>query len=482
MHRIAAIAFLSLFSNLLCAQPKYRVVIMTDMTHDDGNSLIRYLYYANELETEAIIVTPQLPDYTFDATGPWDKATSILNAYATEYEQLKKHHSGYPTPSYLSQITKKGRGALPIIWHTNDKRFEGKIVDRHVVSEWGEIKYGDWIGDGLNPNGEPKDSEGSEFLQSIFEEEDDRPIFVQMWGGSITFVQALYRFREKHGERALEDLMNKLHIFGIHLQDITFDFMINLDQLQEIKCLNMGDVASTYEGKRYHPRWFIFDHGHFWHYVASSEPNYVKPMPHSEVSGHGPMSEHYDGGGEGDSPSFLYLISGNLGLNDPLKPGQGSWGSLFVPMGEPFPQGYYSTCGVEKAHLNRWVVDAKRSFENRLNYSLKNPDEVNHVPVAVVQGKGGEQAQAWKAKPGATIQLDASKSHDPDEDQLNFKWYFYPEAGTLKDIPVIENASSDKIKFKMPNTRATGDLHLILEVEDSGSPSLKSYKRFIITL
>lgn len=479
---ICFLLFLFITETKAFAPQKFRVVIMTDMTHDDGNSLIRYLYYANEFDTEAIIVTPQLPDYNYNATEPWEKVNAILTGYSKEYGQLKKHHADYPSPESLLKVTKKGRGALPIIWLTNTRKFQGKIADRYVESEWGDIRLSDWIGEGKNPHGEPKDSEGSEFLQAIFEKEDDRPIFVQMWGGPITFVQALYRFKQKHGDKKFEDLMAKLHVFGIHLQDITFDFMINLDDVQDLKCLNMGDVKSAYQGKRFHPRWFLWDRGHFWHYVGSKEPGYVKPMTAAEVSRHGPMSETYDNGGEGDSPSFLYLVSANLGLNDPLEPGQGSWGSLFAPMGDPFPDGYYSTCEVDKSHLTRWVEDAKNSFKNRLNYSLKNPDEVNHEPVPVVNGKNNDEIHVLEIKPGGAVRLDASRSTDPDNDKISYNWFFYPEASTIKDMPVIKDASAEKIEFQMPDTATSGTLHLILEVKDSGSPSLKSYQRFVIKL
>ncbi|TNF42691.1 MAG: DUF1593 domain-containing protein, partial [Bacteroidetes bacterium] len=80
----------------ILASEKYRVVILTDMTHDDGNSLIRYLYYSHQFETEAIIITPQLPDFNFNDKGPWEKGQSILKAYKQEYNQLRKHHSDYP--------------------------------------------------------------------------------------------------------------------------------------------------------------------------------------------------------------------------------------------------------------------------------------------------------------------------------------------------------------------------------------------------
>ena len=64
------------------AGEKYRVVILTDQTHDDGNSLIRYLYYSNLFDTEAIIVTPQLPDFNHNDEGPRQKVQGIINAYS----------------------------------------------------------------------------------------------------------------------------------------------------------------------------------------------------------------------------------------------------------------------------------------------------------------------------------------------------------------------------------------------------------------
>lgn len=61
---------------------------MTDMTHDDGNSLIRYLHYAHLFDTEAIIVTNQLPDYYHDSPEPWNKAQEIIKAYQRNTNSL----------------------------------------------------------------------------------------------------------------------------------------------------------------------------------------------------------------------------------------------------------------------------------------------------------------------------------------------------------------------------------------------------------
>ncbi len=461
------------FFNLTAtAQEKYRVVIMTDMTHDDGNSLIRYLYYAHHFDTEAIIITPQLPDFPYDSPAPWEKANRILDAYQQELSQLSKHHSGYPAYQDLKQVTHQGRGAVPIIWLTNEKKFDGDIAGRKVTTTWGDIKFSDWIGEGNNPNGEPKDSEGSDFLQEVFAKDDDRPIFVQMWGGPITFIQALYRYRQKVSKQKFQQLLDKLHIFGILLQDITFDYLINLDKVQELNCANMGTVKSTYSGERVQPRWLLHDAGHFWKYITV--------MKQEEVNGHGPMSELYDHGGEGDTPSFLYLLSAQLGLNDPLQPTQGSWGSRFVSMGEDFPSGYYHTCGVDVQHLTRWVDATRNSFLNRLNYSLKNPEEVNHEPVAVVNGNTGNQIIRIKARPGLKIKLDASHSSDPDGDRLQWKWFNYLEAGTYPEEVNPESSDQPLTSIIIPEKNVDGEIHLVLELKDTGNPPLVSYRRIIV--
>lgn len=451
---------------------RYRVVIMTDMTHDDGNSLIRYLYYSPHFDTEAIIVTNQLPDYNHNDDGPWMKIQSILKAYAQEYDQLIKHDPRFPPYEELSAITKRGRGALPIIWTTEDREFAGQIADRYVESSWGKIRFEDWIGEGENPNGEPKDSEGSEQLIEVFNKDDDRPIFVQLWGGPITFIQALYRFEERYGSKELDQLLDKLFVYSIHMQDISIDYLIDLEKVRERECLNMGETQSTYHGKRVKPGIFMVDEGHFWRYLNAVE--------RSQVNGHGPLSELYDGGGEGDTPSFLYLISALKGLNDPFDPTQGSWGSMFTSMGNSFPDNYYQTCGVKNNELERWIEDATNSFMARLQWSVKDTESVNYAPVAVLNGDTGNSVIQRSVKPGEQIRLDASDSYDLSGDEIHFNWFQYEEADSYRGSVQITDKSSPMTVMEVPGDAAGFDIHLILEVRDDGEPELISYRRLIL--
>jgi hypothetical protein len=459
-------------------QDKPRVVILTDMTHDDGNSFIRYLYYAPWFDLEALIITNQLPDFNYGDDGPWKKAMGILEAYKQELPQLRKHDAGFPDYEELLEVTKRGNGTVPIIWLTNTLEFKNHIADRYVESSWDSVYFQDWIGEGLNPEGEPKDSEGSEFLQEVFDKDDDRPIYVQSWGGPITFIQALYRYKQRQGQEKFEKLLSKLHVYGILFQDITFDYLIDLEKVKQLDCTNFGTATFTYDGERAQPGWLLHDGGHFWRYVGGSSP----VMRREEVNGHGPMSEIYDNGGEGDTPAFLYLLSSVLGLNNPENPGHGSWGNIFYPMGDDFPSGYYHTCFNDRKELERWIPDAKKSFLNRLQWSVKEPGEVNQEPVAVVNGDRTNRILTVQARPGEEIRLNASGSHDPDDDEITFRWFRYDEADSYAGDFEIEQSTQAVQNFVVPSDLGDGDIHLVLEVRDNGIPDLVAYRRVIIQL
>src|SRR5690606_26175345 len=88
-----------------------------------------------------------------------------------------------------------------------------------------------------------------------------------------------------------------------------------------------------------------------------------------------------------------------------------------------------------------------------------------------------------KAKPGEHIRLSARPSTDPDQNQLSFKWWHYPEAGTYRGEVVIESADQIEATFiAPPSTRVNDTIHIICEVTDDGVPPLTRYQRVIVTL
>ncbi len=470
------------FGELQYEEERIRTIILTDMTHDDGNSLIRYLYYASYFDLEALIVTNQLPDFDYDETGPWDKAMGILDAYREELPQLRKHDPDLPGYEELMEVTKQGRGSIPIIWLTNTLEFSGQIADRFVTSEWDSVYFHDWIGEGYTPNNEPKDSEGSDFLVEVFEKDDGRPIFVQAWGGTITFVQALHRFREKHGEEKFQELLPKLHLYGILFQDISFEYFADFEKMQSETCAGFGTAIPTFGEEPVELGMVLYENDHFWYYVWNhhGQPDWQMPLTSRDVNGHGPLSDIYDDGGEGDTPSYLYLLSSVFGLNDPFDPTQGSWGSMFRPMGDSFPDRYYSTCDVGLTELTRWIPAATNSFLNRLQWPVKDPGEVNREPVAVLNGDQSAKIIRLKGSPGEVITLDASNSYDPDDDELTFHWFRYEEADSYTGAVNISDPENTIQQITIPEDLEEANIHIVLELKDDGEPALTSYRRVII--
>ena len=182
------------------------------MTHDDDNSMIRLLHYANEIDIEAIIVTDQGPETQRIDDWPnkmWNRAQAIYDAYEQVVENLRLHDPNFPNADYFREITKQGKGTAQRMTGSTDN---------------GQEKFWDYVGEG-------RDSEGSDFLIEVFEREDDRPIYVGFWGGSITFAQAMWRYNQSHTPGEVQELLDKMIFHCISFQDVTFDMFLDLDSI-----------------------------------------------------------------------------------------------------------------------------------------------------------------------------------------------------------------------------------------------------------
>src|SRR5690606_35776955 len=105
----------------------------------------------------------------------------------------------------------------------------------------------------------------------------------------------------------------------------------------------------------------------------------------------------------------------------------------------------------------------------------------NHNSIVVLNGNKGKSIALGKVKEGDEVRLSANGTYDPDQDQLSYNWFIYREAGNFSGSLALENSTKEEIHFAMPKLATGQELHIILEVKDSGTPSLFSYRRIVLS-
>jgi hypothetical protein len=167
----------------------------------------------------------------------------------------------------------------------------------------------------------------------------------------------------------------------------------------------------------------------------------------------------------------------------------------------------------DTATIWRWRAAFQNDFAARMDWTIEPPGRGNHNPRVVVNGQPGTAPVVIDTAVGASVPLDAAGTTDPDGQSLSYAWFFYPEAATgipghpvrlpgqppagsppgAEDIPpapsgvprqppprlVIENAAGPRAAA-VP--KAAGIAHVVLAVEDSGTPRLTSYRRVILNV
>ena len=170
------------------ASPKTRVIVTSDGEIDDQCSMVRFLLYANEWDIEGVITSSSQYHWQGHKWPGDDWIKPYLDAYAQVYPNLRKHDAGYPTPDYLRERTLLGN-----------------------VKTEGEM-------DEVTP--------GSELIVKVLlDKKDDRPVWVQAWGGTNTIARALKTIEEMHPER-MNEVAAKLRFFFIWEQDATYQTYI----------------------------------------------------------------------------------------------------------------------------------------------------------------------------------------------------------------------------------------------------------------
>lgn len=473
---IKTVVFILFFLNLLFQSlfsqsiQKHRAIILTDIDADpdDTQSLVRLLLYSNVIDIEGLIAT----------TSVWQKnrvrpelIRKVVHAYGEVQPNLNKHEKGFPSAKDLLKIVKQGIA-----------------------------KYG------MEGVGEGKDSEGSDWIIKVLEENDERPLWVCVWGGANTLAQALYKIKNTKTENEAKRLISKLRVYTISDQDDS-GIWIRKNFPELFYIVSPGDDYGSATWSAIN----TFVEG------INNETISNKWIAQNIQQGHGPLGAMYPDvayGMEGDTPSWLSLIPN--GLNEPEHPDWGGWGGryeLYIPDFKNIKEGNSGvpiepetrkiwtdaidtytpyifneygrtvrrdtiTFKDNKVTLWRWRDDFQNDFAARMDWCIKSYKEANHPPVPVLS-----HPEELTVKSGKGFTLDAGGSYDPDGDNLSFLWFHYPEAGSYKKPIEINSAENVcHVWVIAPKVEKGETAHFILRVTDKGNPPLTRYKRVIVNI
>jgi hypothetical protein len=454
--QLAALAIALVFHPLARADDaergaKPRLLVLTDIGEDpdDQQSMIRLMLYTNEFELEGLIATASgFPGERRKEEVRPHLIREIVEAYGQVRGNLVRHAEGYPTADELLARIKSGsptRGAI----------------------------------------GEGHDTEGSRWIIDAVDKTDDRPLNIAIWGGQTDFAQALWRVRNDRGEDGLAKFMARFRTHDIGDQDDLAErlwkefpgmFYI-LDRAPRDKDKREGVLRGMYLGgdeslvsREWMETNIRNDHGPLG---ALYPPHtWTEPNPHGAIK-------------EGDTPSWFYFLP--HGLNDPQHPEWGGWGGRFT---KTATKGVFrdaaDTVGDQthpRATVWRWRRAYQADFQARLDWCVADEfAQANHNPRAVMNGDDTQEIVRISAKPGETVRLSADGSIDPDKDQVQSRWFIYPEAGTCRDEIALMSSSGLATSFTAPDVKQAQTVHVVLEVRDDGAPNLSAFRRVVVTV
>lgn len=470
---------------------KPRVVVTTDPELDDSNSLIRYLLYSTDFQTEGLIYASSgfhwkgdgkgtkwfVPDREYTRFGldicpceswRWAEGERFIHdaveTYEKVYANLKVHHPEYPSPAELKSKIRIG-----------NVEFDGDIS---------------------------KDSPGSDLIKSLLLEENDTPLYLLAWGGQSTIARALKSIQEEHEASSQwlsirRSISHKAIIQSFGDQDDTYAKYIKpnwpeieyremsnqtfgygargavlaQDQVYLTASWTKENVSSRGPLGKFYRVWGdgkqmvendIFDYFGF----SGISGEQLKAMGYMVWM---PVQEEGSWISEGDTPTFLNLV--NNGLRAYEHPTYGSWGGRQgEDIGPDGPDPHYA--------IARFFGTAQRDFAARLLWSVTpGRDGANHEPLVEVNVPMDISARA-----GDIVQLEGS-INDPDDDKVQVRWWQYVEAGSYPGRVRISDPEELLTSLLVPANATPGStIHLILEATDDGTPALTRYQRIIVTV
>jgi hypothetical protein len=506
------------------ATAKPRVVVTTDPELDDSNSLLRYLLYATDFQTEGLVYASSQFHWKGDGTGKkfsvpgreyfkfgqslcpcesWRWAPNerfiddALDVYTRVYPNLRVHDASYPTPAELKSKVK-----------------------------WGNIEFDGDVS---------KETEGSNLIRDLLlDDGNPQPIYLLAWGGASTIARGLKSIEERYSKSpewpAIKAKVSRKAILGLSGdQDDTYATYIkpNWPGIEQLR-LGQGGVGVGYGA-------FVFA-------SAENAPYFSLAWTRDNISSQGPIGEHYrvwgDGKqmvkgdkydyfgisagkstadlrkegyvvwlpprpkgeflGEGDTFTFLNLLANGLGAYRDDTPG--GWGGRVVVnpssraaapragggMGGGIEAFMKSLEGIgEEGPKTRspspspnFAPAAQNDFAARVKWSVTPTfAAANHDPVVALRTSARVSARA-----GETVKLEGAVS-DPDGNAVTVKWWRWKDVDTYPGDVTIANPTSLATSLQVPSDAKAGQtIQIVLEGTDNGAPPLTRYRRVVVTV
>ncbi|EGV64549.1 hypothetical protein PSN45_004863 [Yamadazyma tenuis] len=453
---------------------KPEVFILTDISNepDDAESLVRLLLYSNEVDIKGLVATTS---YWLNYTVHDEDIYPILEAYGKVHKNLLKHSKDYPSVSYFKSIVAKGSSAYGLLAFDQEKISEGAV----------------------------------NLIKSIDEAEES--LFVLIWGGANTLAEALKEVSSTRSTEEVDLFASKIVAYSISDQD-------NAGPWIRKHFPGIKYIASVHGFSQYgHSAWVGIS-GDIYNFVDFGGPDtslVTKEWVNEKVRSVGPLGKAYPMflfNMEGDTPSTLYVLPN--GLSDPHEPSFGSWGGRYTLSDISLVSGNhygdaldYAIGKDNRTHVSaqasiwRWREAFQNDFEARMQWTVKSFEDAPHQPIIVTNGSVGYLPMVIDIVVGNEVVLDASESYDQNNNSLTFKWFHYIEPslsqGNILEIPEIEitklNDEGSIVSFTAPEfqqacfnvfSRPLEDCkkyHIVLEVTNNGTPSLTTYRRFILS-
>ena len=488
---------------------RLRTIITQDAEVDDQNSLRHFLFYANEVELQGIVQTSskfhwigvpgavrpetrQGDDFGFEESGPYDRPyrwpgtdwmQKVIDDYEKDYPNLCRQSEGYPTPDELRRITKVGN-----------------------IGYEGEMEA---------------PSEGSELIRRRILDDDPRPLYLQVWGGTNTIARALLDIRlEYEGSPDWpllhKRLSEKVIITACGEQDPCYRTYIAEEwpDIAFIKTLQMQSYAYPWylmpEGESKDSLRSGFMKREILNNKSALAAGYCTWMDGKRYPGEGedaqfganpniakewfgakmglPTPEPYDFLSEGDSPTFFPLL--DFGFRTLESFSYGGVAGRYHPVdGEKNSRGQplnlWNVC--EDSYRDRdgktwqvesmwpYVADLQRDFAARVAWAAGEPAE--HAPTLMI-ADGLDR----RATPGETLTVRAA-AENSDGLPVSLSFRVYPEAGAAWSSELVLALSDSAAAFTIPPFAAPGDrLHIIVKAQAGGRYRLVRYQQVIVTV